>query len=195
MNLENFDEEIPQPVATREQIETQQTIRMQRYKQERELILTPEVAIALKDGWSYQEIADALGVSKAAVRRNARSQEMQVIIERESRRILRHLSSRNLGDASYRDLTVSMGVLIDKARLLRDEPTEIIQHEEGTATRLAELFFRRRNRPSGEEGRSPVIDVTPNGNGNGVLGLPERTQQEIPEPVGTDDASGDEFSE
>jgi len=194
MNLEDFDED-PAPPATREQIESEQTERILNYRLVRDLIISPEVAAALREGWSFTEIAEVLRVDKNTVAKHCRSQEMQVLIDRESRRIMRHMAGRKLKDVNYRDLTVSLGVMIDKARLLRNEPTEIVQHEEGTASRLAELFFRRRARAAGENSGAPVVELAPDRDGSGVLGLPEQSQQALQEPCGSDSPGSDEPAE
>lgn len=194
MDLDDFDADEPQPPATREQIEADQTERIVRRRFVRDLILSPEVAVCLRDGWSQTEIAEVLGVDKNTVSKYVRSAEMQVLIDRESRRILRSLAHSDLDKVAYRDKALSLGVLIDKARILRNEPTEIVQHEEGTASRLAELFFRRRNRPTGESTGSPIIDVTPEPVGSGVLGLPEQSEQEVSQSRRPNSAGSDEPS-
>jgi len=195
MNLDDFDAQPGEDIMTASDLQAAQTDLMRRYRTARDLILTPEVAVALRDGWRLQEIADVLGVSYQTVLKHVKSADMQDLIDRESRRVMRHLASRKLGSEKYRDLALSLGVLIDKARLLRNEPTEIVQHEEGTAARLAELFFRRRQRPVGEDTGTSAIELTPDRDGSGVLGLPERSAETVSGPGGCDPASGDESSE
>ena len=197
MSLEDFDiESVPSAPAVTDRValEADQTERMTRYRRVRDLIVTPEVAHALRDGWSYTEIAEVLGVDKGTVAKHAKSAEMQTLIDRESRRIMNNLTRRKLDTVNYRDLTVSLGVLIDKARLLRNEPTEIVQHEAGTATRLAEIFFRRRQRQSGEGEEPGVIDVTPDRIGDGVLGDVQQPSETDESSLGTDSSGSDEPS-
>lgn len=193
MNLDDFDADPVSLPATREQIELEQTERIVHYRRVRELILSPEVAQCLRDGWTQAEIAEALGVAISSVSKYVRSAEMQTLIDRESRRLMRSLVRTKLDGVNYRDRVLSLGVLIDKARLLRNEPTEIVQHEEGTAARLAELFFRRRQRADGEATGNAVIDVTPDRDRGRVLGVPEQSQPEIQEPHRSDSSSGDEL--
>ena len=66
MNLEDFDEEeiviVPQEIVAvsdteRRQIEAVQTERIRRYRSARNLVVTPEVAEALREGWTTEEIA------------------------------------------------------------------------------------------------------------------------------------------
>lgn len=193
MNLDDFDAD-PVVPATREQIELDQTERIHARRRVKDLILSPEVAQCLREGWTQAEIAEVLGVDKNTVSRYVRSSEMQVLIDRESRRIMRSLARSKIDEVNYRDRVVSLGVLIDKARLLRDEPTEIIKHEEGTASRLAELFFRRRQRPTGESPSPTVIDVTPEPVGRGVLGISQQSEPAVQGPCESDSPGCDEPS-
>ncbi len=198
LNLDDFDadpvEEVQPEIvpATREQIELEQTEKIGRYRRVRDLILSPEVAQCLRDGWTQTEIAEVLGVDKNTISRYVRSAEMQVLIDRESRRLLRSLARQKLDNVNYRDRVLSLGVLVDKARLLRDEPTEIIKHEEGTASRLAEIFFRRRARPTGEDAGGEVIDITPEPAGRAVLGVPEQPDQAVSQSDRADSSGSDE---
>ena len=193
MNLDDFDavpalqESItPAPEPTREELEFEQTDKFRSYRSMRNLILSPEVAKALADGWSYQEIADVLGVSVATVGKYARSEDMSVLLERESRRLIRHLAHRKLKDEKYRDLVLSLGVIVDKARLLRNEPTEITRNETVTVDRLEILLFGP-SQPEGGGGEgNPVIDVTPVEGSGSVPLLPEQS-----ESAGSEAGSGD----
>lgn len=162
MSLEDFDAE-PQevsvaPAPTRAELEIAQTENMRRYRTAKELVVTPEVARALREGWTLQEIADALGVSYQTVLKHVKSAEMGDLADREARRVLRHLASRPLKEEKYRDLAVSLGVLIDKARIIHGEPTEIIRTEGGEASRLALMVFGQAGRAA--SGNQP-IDVLP----------------------------------
>jgi hypothetical protein len=97
----------------------------------RDLIVRPDVARAIAEGVPLQEIADQLGVSKQTIRKWMDRAPMQDLLEIESRRVVRHLSRRNLGKEKYLGLTAALGILIDKARGIRDgvseQPTVINQ--------------------------------------------------------------------
>lgn len=194
MNLDDFDE--PEAVATQEAsepsleaIEVEQTERMRRYRSARDVIVTPEVARALRDGWKVREIADVLGVTPQTVARHMKSADMADLIDRESRRVLRHLTRKSLDKEKYRDLSVALGVLIDKTRLLRNEPTEIVREERTSVDRLEILLFGG----SGGSGAGyPVIDVTAEPGAERLSGLPEPPQQIGPAPGNRSADGGDE---
>lgn len=194
MNLDDFDASEAVAVQedrapTLEQIEAEQTDRMRRYRSARDVIVTPEVARALRDGWTVREIADVLGVSPQTVTKHMKSAEMADLIDRESRRVLRHLTKKSLNGEKYRDLSVALGVLIDKTRLLRNEPTEIVREERTSVDRLEILLFGG----SGGSGEgNPVIDVTPESGAGCISGLPGPPQQIGPAPGDGSPDGGDE---
>jgi transcriptional regulator with XRE-family HTH domain len=164
MNLDDFDSEeiqlAPAPeihIQTKEDIEAEQTAKIRQYRRAKELIISPEVATALREGWTQEEIAEVLGVSLDSVNRHIHTAEMQVLIDREARRVLQHLTGRSLGDEKYRDLALAMGVLIDKARVLRNEPTEIVRTETDSISRLEILLFGRQARGSASD---RIIEIT-----------------------------------
>lgn len=194
MNLDDFDAVEAVAVQedrapTLEQIEAEQTDRMRRYRSARDLIVTPEVARALRDGWKVREIADVLGVSPQTVSLHMKSADMADLIDRESRRVLRHLTKKSLKGEKYRDLSVALGVLIDKTRLLRNEPTEIVREERTSVDRLEILLFGG----SGGSGEShSVIDITAEPGAGRLSGLPESPQQVGPAPGYGSSDGGDE---
>lgn len=195
MNLDDFDAP-DEAVAVQEdrppnleEIEAEQTDRMRRYRSARDVIVTPEVARALRDGWKVREIADVLGVSPQTVSRHMKSADMADLIDRESRRVLRHLTKKSLDGEKYRDLSVALGVLIDKTRLLRNEPTEIVREERTSVDRLEILLFGG----SGGSGEgNPVIDVTSEPGTERLPGLPEPPQSLGPAPGDGSSDGGDE---
>lgn len=185
MNLDDFDapEGAVATVPTRDEIEADQTERMRRYRSARDIIVSPEVARAIRDGWKATEIATVLGVAPQTVRQHMKSAEMADLIDRESRRVLRHLTRRKLDGEKYRDLSVALGVLIDKTRLLRNEPTEIVREERTSIDRLEILLFGG----SGGGGTGhPVIDVTAEPGTECLSGLPG-----APESIGPGAGVGD----
>lgn len=172
MSLEDFDAEpetaITAPEPSRAELEISQTENMRRYRTARELVVSPEVARALREGWTLQDIAEALGVSLQTVIKHVKSAAMGDLVDREARRVLRHLASRPLKTEKYRDLAVSLGVLIDKARIIHGEPTEIIRTEGGDASRLALMVFGHAGRAGSG---NPVVDILPEpaSTGNGAI--------------------------
>ena len=188
MDLEDFDTDESTEVAavpSRAALEIDQTDRMRRYRSTRELIVSPEVASALRDGYTAQEIADVLGVSVQSVYKHMKSAEMGVLIDRESRRVLRHLTRRKLDSEKYRDLTLALGVLIDKARLLRDEPTAIIRTEGESVDRLAVLLFPTQRSEGAGGASGPIIEITAEPGTEQLPGIHAE-----PEPSGPEEGSG-----
>jgi hypothetical protein len=192
MELDDFDaedtveqEQVPDRLAT----EIQQTERMQRWRSTRDLVLTPEVATAIRDGWSYQEIADVLGISYQSVLKHAKSAEMQDLVDREARRVLRHLSNRSLKEEKYRDLAVSLGVLVDKGRILAEKPTQIIRTDEGTVDRLENLLFGQAVRRT--QSYTDVTSVEVEGS-RGIPQLSDGTEQTGPQESPTNPDGSDE---
>ena len=159
------------------EIEARQTDQMTRYMRARNVILSPEVARCISKGYTYQEIADALGVNKSTVAKYARSGEMKTIIEREARRVLKKMTRRDLKDEKYRDMTVSLGVLIDKVRLLNNEPTEITEQRSTSVDRLEVLLFGQNGRDEGNR----VINVSQEPGAGRLPELPVQVEQRGPE--------------
>lgn len=202
MYLDDFDSEtvaleVAQPqqqpeLPDRTVLEVQQTEKFRRYRSARDLIVSPEVARALRDGWSPEEIAAVLEVDRSTVYKHIKSADMQVLLDREARRLLDHLTSRDLKDEKYRDLTLSLGVIIDKARILRDEPTQIIRTKSGDIARLAELLFGGTGPEGGGSESGPIIDITPEQGTGGVQELHGEPEQAGSEESLLDFTSGNE---
>ena len=174
MDLEDFDAtEILEAVPSRAEREVEQTEKLRNWRNAREVIVSPEVARAIREGWTAQEIADCLGMSVATVKRHLKSTEMGDLIDREARRVMRHLAGRKLQDEKYRDLALALGVMVDKARLLRNEPTEIVRTDAESVDRLAVLLFANQQSPgTGTQGGS-VIEISPESGAGGVQELPD----------------------
>ena len=95
----------------------------------KDLIVRPDVARALVSGVPPQVIAQELGVAPATVRKWMNSFEMSDLLDIESRRLIKHLSRRDLSKEKYLGLATALAVIIDKARILRDgvpEPSATI---------------------------------------------------------------------
>jgi len=91
----------------------------------KELVLQPDVAKLLVSGVPISVVARELGVSPQTVRRLMRTFEMSELIKIESKRLLRHLASRDLSKERYVGLVSALTQLIQTSRLLDDEPTAI----------------------------------------------------------------------
>ena len=83
-------------------------------------IVNTEVARALVEGASINDLAIELGVKPATIRKWMNRFEMKDLLKIESRRIVRHLSRRNLSREKYLGLATALGTLIDK--------TEVLEH-------------------------------------------------------------------
>jgi len=92
------------------------------------------IALRLKKGLTYQEIADILKTSKQTIHRNLIEliPDTTTEIYRDHRadilshtqlRLLNNVTNAKLKKASVRDLVVSAGILYDKERLERDLST------------------------------------------------------------------------
>lgn len=89
------------------------------------LIIRPEVARMLASGMSEQEVCIELGVTARQLRRCIKTLDFTALLEIENRRIIRHLSKRDLSKEKYLQIATAMGLMVDKMRLLRNEPTTI----------------------------------------------------------------------
>ena len=169
-DLMSFDQEEAVDVPlTREEVEHEQTNKIRAFRKWRDVIVSPEVAQCLRDGITEQELAEVLGCSLETVKKYTHSADMATLLAKESRRVLTHISKRDLSTEKYRDLVVSLGVLSDKERQRRNEPEADSDKESATAIldRVATILWG----PDGRRRRNPVIDVTPESNGSGVSGL------------------------
>lgn len=90
------------------------------------MILQPEVASALAAGIPIKAIAAQMGVSEQNIRRRLKTAPMEKLLEIESRRLIRHMMGRKLSNEKYLGLMTALSYAIDKTRLLRNEPTEIM---------------------------------------------------------------------
>lgn len=86
----------------------------------KDLIVNPEVVKALVSGVPPKEIAEQLGVAEATVRKWMTRMEMKDLLKIESKRVVRHLSRRNLSKEKYLGLATAVGVMIDKVEMLEN---------------------------------------------------------------------------
>lgn len=90
-------------------------------------------------GMSYQQIADDQGVDKSTVHANIAHilkeltnpdtvefyrKEQAQIIDGIAAKTVAHITNEKLENASFRDLCVGMGILIDKSRLVQGQATQ-----------------------------------------------------------------------
>jgi hypothetical protein len=131
--------------------------------QTRDLIVNPEVARMLAIGMSRKAICEAIGVNPGTLARYINSLEMSELLEIETRRVVRHISRRDLSKEKYLALVTGVGVMIDKVRLLRNEPTTIQgrQGAAGVVNSITIALFGRGGVPEGEGvGPEAALDVT-----------------------------------
>lgn len=107
----------------------------------KKLVVRQEVARALMSGLSVEEVANYLHVEPKEIEKAMRKTPMADMLHIESMRIARHLTTRDLSKEKYLALTTALGVQIEKARLLREQPTSI-QEERSSLDRLEEILFR-----------------------------------------------------
>jgi len=140
-----------------------------------QLVYSKQVARALMEGMSIAEVAERLGVSDSVVRNRVNSGPMADLLEIEARRVMRHLSGRELDKEKYLGLSTAVCGMIDKIRLLRDEPTEIREHTvtEGTIERIKAGLFGRSYSEGSKRISSDVEEIA----GEGIQSLPEGTDE------------------
>ena len=184
-DLLDFDKEEEIQIATvpnRSEVEEIQTKKLTEYRLWKEVILTPEVARCIRDGWTDEEIAGVLGCHPDTVRKHRQSRDVITLLEAEQRRLLNHLATRDLKEEKYRDLVVSLGVLNDKGRQIRNEP-EDGKHTDSTTEildRVADILWGPGRRRQGH----PVIDVSADAEPRALPGVHERNEQEGSEKDG-----------
>ena len=100
--------------------------------------------------------------------RKIKDEDMTLLLEDRAHRCITYIDDFNMAGANVRDLAVSAGVMIDKARLLKGEPTNITRIEDvKKLDDLAEMLNEELQR------RGRLIDVTPEK-------LPDPSPQEVP---------------
>lgn len=106
------------------------------YERLEPLVHNRAVAKALAKGYTPLQIAKALDVPESAVCRAMEEMDMADWLKIEQKRIIRHLSTRNLGEEKYLALSTALGNFVEKERLLRNEPTEIISDQRRLVERI-----------------------------------------------------------
>ena len=89
------------------------------------LVVRPEIARAMANGMTDREVCAFLGLSRAQLNRYMNKSDFKVLLEVEVRRLIRHLSRRNLHGEKYLQLATSLGLLVDKMRVLNHEPESV----------------------------------------------------------------------
>ena len=85
--------------------------------------------------------------------------ELLALVDDALARAFQFLDDFALGQATARDVAVTIGVLTDKRRLLREEPTSIMKHQD---MRKLDEFLEEVSKELKRRGDGPeVIDVTP----------------------------------
>ena len=85
--------------------------------------------------------------------------ELLALVDDALARAFQFLDDFALGQATARDVAVTIGVLTDKRRLLREEPTAIMKHQD---MRKLDEFLEKVSEELKRRGDGPeVIDVTP----------------------------------
>ena len=103
-----------------------------------------EVLEALFRGESFSYVAKLAGVDPGYVKRWMKKLPLERLMDMEAKRIMAHLSQRDLAPEKYLALATALGNLIDKVRLLRDEPTEILERRDTGKFDRLEAAIRRR---------------------------------------------------
>lgn len=135
-----------------------------------------EITEGMLSGHSIRSVAKMLGVSDASVRRSIRTMRMQDLLVIESRRVMRHMMTRDLGKEKYLALATALGGMIEKTRLLREEPTEIVGGQ-AAVERLAVLLYGPGGGASCQETEQPVIEAAAEGV-HEIHGSPEPVAEE-----------------
>ncbi len=109
---------------------------------------------------AYQPLNEAI--------RKVKDDEMVLLLEDRAHRCVTFIDDLNMGGAGVRDLAISAGVLIDKARLLKGEPTSITRIDDvKKLDEMMDMFYAEMKRREG------LIDITPEK-------LPDPPPQEVP---------------
>jgi hypothetical protein len=85
-----------------------------------EILVSSEVAGKLAMGFPVSQVAKEAGVSVATVRRWMRTAAMQDLIGIETRRLIRHMSRRDLGKEKYLALATALNMLTEREQRLRN---------------------------------------------------------------------------
>ena len=132
-----------------------------------------EVLEALFRGESFSYVARLAGVQLGYVKRWMKKLPLERLTDMEAKRIMAHLSQRDLAPEKYLALATAVGNLIDKVRLLRDEPTEILERRDtGKFDRLEAAIRRRALELRRSEESVAAISRSVAGDEEGVLGAP-----------------------
>ena len=147
------------------------------------LVIRPEVVRLLVAGVSEKEICASLNVSKQVLRRCMREADFSALLEIEIRRVMRHMMKRDLKAEKYLQLTTSVAMMIDKMRLLRDEPTSIQRGSTLTIIENLTVGLHGRGRAASER----ISTITQDYESIPVLNLPPGPDEGTEDESGSDD--------
>ena len=147
------------------------------------LVINQEIAAILMSGVSVEELASELNVSAASIYKRINKAPMQDLLHIEARRVLRHLSTRDLYKEKYLGLATALGVLVDKERQLRD--VEVDRDKPISKTQIDQINLYLFGR--GIETKSPAPSTD-------IEAIAERVISEIPSEI-EQEGSGDSFSD
>lgn len=140
----------------------------------RDMIVNPEIAKRLAKGVPLTIVAQELGVNPNTVAKWMRTAPMQSLIEVECRRILRHMSRRDLSKEKYLGIATAMKGMIESIQTLegrQDEPQTINQ----TFIQSIDIaLFGSRGRVGSSSSDNGVTDLAP----GSVREIPEHSQPE-----------------
>jgi hypothetical protein len=130
-----------------------------------------EVLEALFRGESFSRVARLANVQVSYVRRWMKKLPLERLMDMEAKRVMAHMAGRDLSPEKYLALSTALGNLIDKVRLLRDEPTEILERRDtGKFERIAAAIQRRTvELRRGQEGDRALYGPEPR-DAKGLLG-------------------------
>jgi hypothetical protein len=146
------------------------------------MVIRPEVIRLLTAGVPERELCESLGVSRMVLHRCMREADFAALMEIEIRRVLRHMSRRNLKDEKYLQLATSVAMMVDKMRLMRDEPTSIQRGQTITIIENLTVGLLGRGRESSER-ISGFSESNEPSRIHDLPALPEHASEDTIEPV------------
>lgn len=142
--------------------------------------LQPEVARALIDGMAVEDVAEAIGVAPASLRKRMGTMKFADLLAVESRRVMAHLSSRDLAKEKYLGLATAVSGMIRDMRMLNNEPTD--DSSAATKTQIQNITIAL----FGLGGRDGSADL-----GSEIEAISRGNVQEIPPQLGPGEESLD----
>lgn len=135
-------------------------------------IVNVDVAARLAAGDSVEEVARDLGVGEETVRKRMRKGQLKDLIAIEARRLMGHMSTRDLSKEKYLALATSVTNFVNAESRIREREDGLgPQSKQINIQELNILFSRRGREDSGEINGGPVQELGP------------REIQQLPEDV------------